>query len=172
MKYTGKAKIDLAQGQHRITVNTAIPLLVSANEEPVRAIPAGTHKFSTWTKEVQVQVDPSEPKVPYYIDIVTHVSQDGEKFDQEPPPPPPRPDNFLAQIRERVRQNMGVMREEFERHQTIYESGDVDMFEEDVNRKLMEDQRPEDYEKEPEITDNRAEPEVTENSENQAAESS
>lgn len=80
---------------------------------------------------------------------VAHMQYDlsvGEQHDHEPPPPPPQPDNLLAQIREKVRLEMGVTREKFLENDTGlpgYErdDDDDDIFEEEeeIARKMAKE---------------------------------
>lgn len=63
-------------------------------------------------------------------------TQEGEPHDHDAPPPPPRPDNLLAQIREKVRREMGVTREGFLERDVDFpgyerDDDDDDIFEEE-----------------------------------------
>lgn len=135
MKHTGKTKIDLEYGIHKIEVVNTYPLLISLNDEPIRALKGGNHRFVLRGAVGGLQVDPTEAKTPYQISITSRPSQKGEQMDDLPPPQPAPPDNFLAKIREQVRQSMGVTREAFSEFQTPYEMGDTELFEEELAEK-------------------------------------
>lgn len=137
----GKQSIALARGHHRIRVETAYPLLLSAGGEPIRALAAGSHSFvSRLNDPVELQVDPTEPKAPYSLLIASKEIPYGEKTDDIPPPEPPAPDNYLQQLRYKVRQQMGVTREAFADRQSPYEIGDMPpLFEEE--EKIIADKR-------------------------------
>jgi hypothetical protein len=129
----GNYEHDLTQGHHRLEVNTTIPLLVCIDEQPVAAIAPG--KFNkAFRGKGKLTVQPSDAKTLYGCKVISSHYTEYEKVDDIPPPAPPAPENFLAQIREKVRQSMGVTREGFAEHRSIYEMGDVDVFEEDLQR--------------------------------------
>ena len=127
----GKHEETLPWGTHRIEYNTTFPILLSMDGEPV-AVLNGEGKKVLRNMAGNLTLDVTEPKKPYGFRIQSRQGWKGEKMDDLPPPQPPAPDNYLQMIRQKVRQQMGIIREEpFNRGQTMYELGDIDVFEED-----------------------------------------
>lgn len=117
----GRARINLR-------VATAFPLLICINEIPIRAFPAGTARlrFRTHDEHDSLTIQPTELKKPYGVSLEVRNRQKGETLDDLPPPQPVPPDNYLAMVREKVRQSMGINRENFadDDRPSIYEVPD------------------------------------------------
>lgn len=128
----GKQTIQLAYGTHRINYATSFPILLSVNDEPLEAVQPGSGRVVLRKFSGTLQLDPTEPKKPFKFAVTSNLSQPGETVDQAPPPQPTPPSSYLAKVRQQVRNSMGLMREEFDRGPTIYETGDVNLFEEDL----------------------------------------
>ncbi|AXL14842.1 hypothetical protein [Microviridae sp.] len=118
----------LIYGVHAIRVSTTVPLLVSFNENPVATLAIGNHK-NVYRGSGKLSFDPAG-KGEYHVAVKTKPSQPGELLDHKSPPQPQAPENFLAQIREKVRQSLGPMREAFDDVPSIYET-DSELFEEE-----------------------------------------
>lgn len=134
---TGKQNIELERGNHRIEVANTFPLLISFNDVPVRALQPGQHKFVLKTGSGVINIDPTEPKLPYGFEVHSRRSTLGEEVDDLPPPAPPSPDNYLQMIAMQVRQSMGVIRENFEERPSLYETDNA-MFEEEEAAAIKE----------------------------------
>ncbi|AXL14856.1 hypothetical protein [Microviridae sp.] len=140
---------DLPYGVHACRISTTVPILVSLDSVPVKALPVGSHKL-VLRGAGKLEYDSSEKGGSTLIDIQTRLSRPGEEIDDKPPPQPAAPDNFLAQIREKVRRDMGVQRESFADFPSRYEVNH-DMFEEEEEAlakanealKVPEDEKPE-----------------------------
>ncbi|AXL14851.1 hypothetical protein [Microviridae sp.] len=124
----GAQSQNLTYGVHAIRVSTTIPLLVSFDENPIATLAVGTHK-NVIRGAGKLSFDPAG-KGEYHVNVQTKPSQPGELLDHEPPPQPAAPENFLAQIREKVRQSLGPMREAFDAQPSIYETDSL-LFEEE-----------------------------------------
>lgn len=121
----GPSKFILPHGTHKIRYQTTTPILLSVNEQPVRALNTGSGSFTLRNFEGTLSVDPSEPKQPYGLEIKTREFVKGEEFDEAPVPQPAQSPNWLTQMRERVKMSMGIIREEFaEQGRTMYEVTD------------------------------------------------
>ncbi|AXL15617.1 hypothetical protein [Microviridae sp.] len=136
---TSQNEYELPFGTHRIKYATTAPILINLQNDPVRALPPGSGTLVLRNCEGLLSVDNTAPKVPFKFDITTRKQEKGEKVDNLPPPQPAPPDNYLAQIREKVRQSFGVIREDFASQPTMYEQGDVDLFEEDLKELKKEE---------------------------------
>ena len=66
------------------------------------------------------------------VDIKTKQQFTGEELDDLPPPEMAPPANWLQAMRQKIRNEMGTTREAFAERQSIYEMGDVDLFEEEL----------------------------------------
>ena len=134
----GKQEFEVNEGVHRISVVSTFPLLVSFNDTPVKSVTNG--KFVVRSKNGIISIDPSEPKKPYKFEIeASRPTQDGEAFDDIPPPDPAPPSNYLQAMRQKVRQQMGVIREDFASHRSQYEIGEAEpLFEEEEQQKREE----------------------------------
>lgn len=128
----GKQTIELPYGTHRIEYATPHPILLSVDDRPVEAINTGSGRVVLRKFQGTLQLDPTEPKAQFKFDVTSKKSQPGETVDDVPPPQPAPPSNYLAKIRQQVKDSMGIMREEFDRGRTMYETGDIDLFEEDM----------------------------------------
>lgn len=141
----GKYSIDLPYGTHTLDVATMFPILLSLDGSPIQAINAGSGTLTLRKCQGTLSVDPSEPKTPYKFEVTSKPSQPGEhmrSLEEEPVPQPAPASNFLAQIRQKVRQDMGITREAFADHQSLYEIPDNEMFEEEIiedHKKRRED---------------------------------
>lgn len=119
----------LVKGNHTIRYACKEPILVSVDGQPIGAFPAGCGKFNLRNTEGKLEFDP--PKAKVRIDIVTR-ENNGEVFDDVPPPQPAPPPNYLAALRQKVKMSMGITREAFAEHRSIYEViDDLETFEED-----------------------------------------
>ena len=128
-KLKGKQTFDLPYGVHRFNYIAPFPILVSHNDEPVGIIGGGKGK-TIWRGEGTISLDPTD-KDAYGFNITTKVTTPKEAQDHEAPPEPAPADNYLAMMREKVRQQMGIIRENFAERPSIYEMGNIDVFEED-----------------------------------------
>lgn len=129
----GAYKATLEPGVHRINYALPFPALVSIGSQPVATIGPGKgkHVFRTY-EPYDFEIDVTDAKTKWGLGITSKPTQLGEEFDDLPPPEPPAPDNYLQMMRVRVRQEMGIMREEFTRGRSPYEMGVIDTFEEDL----------------------------------------
>lgn len=127
----GKHEITLQEGVHRIKTDATFPLLISLDDQPVRATSPGSQRFIV-RGAGKLSIDPSEPKKPYGFNVLAwRPSQKGEQLDDIPPPDPAPPANYLQAMRQKIRQQMGVIREDFNARPSIYELGDAEpLFEE------------------------------------------
>lgn len=128
----GKNAIDLNWGHHRIKYACPTPVLISLDEQPAYAV-SGTGTIRLRNFEGKLSVDPTEAKQEYDLDITSTHSQRGEAVDPETPiPAPTPPSNYLAKLRQRVRDSMVTTREAFAEQRSIYEVIDnLDEFEEE-----------------------------------------
>lgn len=122
----------LPYGNHRIVIGTPVPLLVSVDDDPVRTLAPGNHRFVV-KGGGKLSLDTTDAKAEFTCKITSRRSQPGEEINDDPPPQPPAPENFLQQIRMKVRQQLGVTREAFAERSSIYET-DTELFEEDEER--------------------------------------
>lgn len=131
-KQTGKFKREIESGVHRVEYSLPFVALVSLNGIPQGVLGPGTGKRVLRTYDTTLlELDVTDAKTNYGLSIVTKPSQKGEELDDVPPPPPPSPENFLALTQHRIRQEMGIFREEFTRGRSPHEIGEIDIFEEE-----------------------------------------
>jgi hypothetical protein len=142
-------KIELGQGFHRLKYATSIPCLVSINSDPVSVINGkGTLPIGRVGGVLEIDVPGKDkPKV----ELLT---SNGEDTNDDPPPPPPNPSNFIAMMRHKVRQEMGITRENFAEVPSRYELSEATQWEEDV-LEVSEDPAPveETVDQTPEVAD-------------------
>lgn len=129
-------KQELPFGFHRLSYATTAPILLSLGGTPLKAV-NGSGTLTLRRCGGILEVD-NPGKAKYSIDVTTKESVEGEQFDELPPPQPAPPPNYLAKIRQQVKQSMGIVREEFaDQGKSIYETGDVDIFEEDLAKRQL-----------------------------------
>lgn len=128
----GKFQTAIEEGFYRIQVASSFGLLISVNEQPVVAI-KGNFARTLRLPEGKLSIDPADPKKDYHFECSHAPLNRYDKVDDLPPPQPAPPTNWLAQMRAKVRQSMGVMREDFAERSSIYET-DAQLFEEDETR--------------------------------------
>lgn len=97
------------------------------------------------------------------VKVSLNTKQDfaGEKLDDLPPPDIAPPSNWLQAMRQRIRNEMGTTREAFAERMSIYEVGDVDLFEEELeqqNAQGTQDVEPEGTSHSAEILDQNNDP--------------
>lgn len=133
----GHNEIELEYGNHLIVYSTTQPLLISADDEPIKALGPGSGKFYVKGYAGKLSVNATNPKERYALNVTTHKTQPGEELNDEEPPAPPPANSYLAKLRQRVQQQMITSREAFAEHRSIYEMvDDLDTFEEDRVRQL------------------------------------
>lgn len=111
--------MKLEFGNHQVTVHAQDHTLVSLDGVPSKVLAPGTHQVKLRQFQGEVSFD-SKKKVD--TQVKSKLSQPGEKVDDLAPPAPPPADNFLAMMRHKVRQQMGVQRENFGRQLSPYET--------------------------------------------------
>ncbi len=135
---TFEQQLDL--GVHRVQIKTPAAALVSLNDEPQHMAGIGTHKIVLrGSGKLSVDVGGKEKPI---VTITSKMTTEGEQVDDLPPPQPAPPSNALQQIRQKVKQAMGVTREAFADRTSIYEMGDVDVFEEDLQNEKQQNEEP------------------------------
>ena len=127
----GKQEIRLTRGQNKLQIAAPTPILLSLNDAPLRVVQGNATWIGTIEEDSLLSIDPSDNKAEYHVDIDHYNGSRFEKRDDIPPPPPPAPDNYLQMLAIKVRQQMGIMRENFAERTSIYEMGDIDDWEED-----------------------------------------
>lgn len=128
-KLKGKQQFKLEYGVHRFNYVAPFPVLVSVDDVPVSIIGSGKGK-AVWKGEGTISLDPTD-KDAYGFAITSKLTSKGEQQDDLPAPDPAPADNYLAMMREKVRQQMGITRENFTQMPSLYEMGNIDVFEED-----------------------------------------
>lgn len=130
----GKQKLALLAGQNRLQINTKVPLLFSVDGEPEYACGAGKNKLIIKNeKDIELEIDPSDPKAKYAIAIKYYDARKAEKIDDKAPPQPAAPQSWLAAMRVKVRQEMGITRENFAEHRSRYQDEANHEWEEDLD---------------------------------------
>jgi len=124
-------------GNHMVEVSCTCPVLMSLDAAPVRSFAMGNHKFRVRGGPGTLTFDRSEKGAVVKVTIKSVPSTVGESVNNDPPPQPARPDNYLAQVREKVRQSMGVQREAFGERKGAYET-DSQLFEEEERAVIAE----------------------------------
>lgn len=115
--------MKLEQGNHRINYTSPKPFLLVIDGKPIKICEAGSGTVRVRNVSGKLSADPQSVKPDF--EVLTRPAG-VEAVDDAPTPPPAPPPNFLAAMRQQVRQSMGVTREAFAEHRTIYE----DVFEE------------------------------------------
>lgn len=108
----------LKHGNHRIDYTASQDFLLSVGGQPFKICKAGSGVVRIRNASGKLSVDPQKAKVDFQVR--THETND-EPRDNEPTPPPAAPPNYLAAMRQQVRQSMGVTREAFADIKTTYE---------------------------------------------------
>lgn len=139
-KLKGNQDFDLPFGHHAINCQTPFPILVSLDDVPQRVLQAGSNKVVV-KGEGKLSLNPTD-KSEYGVSITSRKTQKGEKFDDKPIPEPAPADNYLQMLKQQVRQQMGITRENFANQLTIYETGDYTVFEEDRTPTPQKDPKP------------------------------
>ena len=148
--------MKLEQGNHTIRYACKEFVLISCNGDPVAALTPGIGKFNLRDFEGIIEYDPSKVKV--RLSVVTRQNR-GEAFDDTFLPQPAPPPNYLAALRQKVKQSMGVTREAFADFRSIYEVIDnLDDFEEDRQPIETQQETPDETVRQP---DTSPEPEQT-----------
>lgn len=128
----GTFSTELKHGFHRVEISTKFPVLVSLGNDIVDAVGIGKHTLVIRNRGGRLSIDPSDPKGVYGLSIKSRDSQKGEAFDDLAPPDPAPPNSYLAKLRLKVKNSMGIIREEFADRKTMYEVVDnLDEFEEE-----------------------------------------
>lgn len=126
----GKHELTLTPGKYRVSYLCPSQVLMSLDDAPMAVLKGSTKTTLTVRKDTKVSLDPTG-KEGYKFDVALQ-SPVAEHTDDVPPPAPVPPSNYLMAVREAVRQSMGIIREEFADHKTIYEVvDDLDVFEEE-----------------------------------------
>lgn len=132
-------KIELPKGNHQLKYATREPVLLSLGGTPIATL-SGSGRLVLRGVQGILETDP--PKAKVGLEVITRKNE-GEEFDDLPPPQPAPPSNFLMALRQKVKMSMGIIREEFADHQSIYEAGyEDDVFEEErseYQKKLREE---------------------------------
>lgn len=127
---------ELKFGNHRVSYSARERVLLSLAGEPVAELRPGTGTINIRNGEGKLEIDPPKAKVTL---TVVSKGRRGEATDAKAPPAPPTPPNYLAELREAVRRSMGVTREAFADHKSIYEVvDDLDKFEEEREAEAKE----------------------------------
>ena len=122
-------KLDF--GTHRIEYTTTAPVLVSLDDQPIGVLTTGKGKVVLRRVAGTLSVDnPHKAKLDWKIK--SRKLTEGEELDDLPPPAPAAPSNYLARLRQAVADTMGTTREAFAEYTSIYEHGEVDLFEEEL----------------------------------------
>lgn len=108
----------LKHGNHRIDYTAKQDFLLSVDGRPFKICKAGKGVVRIRNASGKLSVDPQKASVDFQVS--THLTND-EPRDEAPTPPPAAPPNFLAAMRQQVRQSMGITREAFADHKTTYE---------------------------------------------------
>lgn len=106
-----------------------VPLDVSKGAVRVRLRGSGTLSIDNPTKGK--------------LKVETKTKQEfaGEALNEDPVPQIAPPQNWLQAMRQRIQTEMGTTREAFASQRSIYELGDVDVFEEDLIEQAKQDQQ-------------------------------
>lgn len=113
--------------------------VVSSSQEVLvvwQGIPLGTSKGrSKWSLRGSGKLEIDNPgKGTLDCQVTTKQKFVGEHLDKKAPPEIAPPVNWLQAMRRKIALEMGTTREAFAERMSIYEMGDVDVFEEDLAR--------------------------------------
>lgn len=121
-----------------LTTSSTDPVAISAVDEDGEVIPVLVHNGTQTSnfklvgfREIQISC-----KTLCGVKFSINERQVDEPHNHEAPPAPPMPDNLMAQLREKVRAELGVNRENFLENDTPFDGYEIpddapDVFEED-----------------------------------------
>lgn len=113
MQEMQEASFDLGEKTaFRYIISSKEGVTISADGKEIIHLPPGLHAKAVVLEKVDkitVKADGKKMSAAFAMTDLTI----GEQVDDELPPPPPAGNNLLAQIREKVRREMGVTRENF-----------------------------------------------------------
>lgn len=157
----GTQEWNYVAGDHTISFASTFPVLLSVNHQP-RCVLRDNMKLTLNLSENSIiSLDPTE-KREYGFSVTSYPTSPKEVLDPTRPiPAPPAPTNMLQLIRNAHRREMGITRENFAEHPSLYQESvehliDQEIPFEEIEKKAAElsdakiEEKPEETPSEPE----------------------